>query len=235
MRIGSLFAGIGGLELGLEWAGVGHTVWQVEREPFCRQVLAKHWPEAERFDDVRTVGAANLPAVDVICGGFPCQNVSSAGKKEGIRGEQSWLWREFARILREARPRFAVIENSAEILHRGLDVVLRDLAVLGFDAEWSVVSACSVGAPHMRRRMYVVAYSNQDGQSACSVDAEAPRVPSDAGQVRHGWAAEPSHVRVVDGPAAGMDGARLAALGNAVVPQVAEIVGRRLMQIAGSQ
>jgi DNA (cytosine-5)-methyltransferase 1 len=113
MRIGSLFSGIGGLELGLEWSGVGHTVWQVEREPFCRAVLAKHWPAAERFDDVRTVGKANLAPVDLICGGFPCQDVSSAGKGAGLAGERSGLWREFARILGELQPGWVVVENVA--------------------------------------------------------------------------------------------------------------------------
>ena len=101
VKIGSLFSGIGGLELGLEWAGVGHTVWQVERDPFCRSILARHWPSAARFDDVRTVGAHNLEPVDVICGGFPCQDISYAGKGLGLAGERSGLWYEFARIIGE--------------------------------------------------------------------------------------------------------------------------------------
>ena len=94
--IGSLFSGIGGLELGLELAGVGHTVWQVECDPFCRQVLAKHWPKTERFDDVRNVGKHNLKYVDVICGGFPCQDISYAGKGAGLAGKRSGLWYEYA-------------------------------------------------------------------------------------------------------------------------------------------
>ena len=103
MRIGSLFSGIGGLELGLERAGLGHTVYQVEADPFCRAILAAHWPEAQRFDDVRTVGA-ELPAVDLLCGGFPCQDVSSAGKRAGLDGARSGLWHHFARIASETRP-----------------------------------------------------------------------------------------------------------------------------------
>lgn len=157
MRIGSLFAGVGGLELGLEWAGVGHTVWQVEREPFCRQVLAKHWPDAERFDDVRTVGAHNLAPVEVICGGYPCQPFSQAGRRAGSDDERH-LWPEFARIIRELRPRFAVLENVAGHLSLGFGEVLGDLASLGYDAEWSCVRASDVGARHRRERVFVIAW-----------------------------------------------------------------------------
>ncbi|MCP4742755.1 MAG: DNA cytosine methyltransferase, partial [Actinomycetales bacterium] len=104
MNILSLFAGIGGLELGLERAGLGTTRWQVELEPFNRKVLAAHWPDAERFADVRDVSADDFPGCDVICGGFPCQDISSAGKGEGIDGQRSGLWREFARLIGEIRP-----------------------------------------------------------------------------------------------------------------------------------
>lgn len=158
MRIGSLFAGIGGFELGLEWAGVGHTVWQVERDPFCRAVLARHWPEAERFEDVCTVGVANLAPVDVICGGFPCQDISYAGKGAGLDGERSGLWFEFARIVREMGPRFVVVENVSALLTRGLDAVLGTLASLGFDAEWCCVRASDVGARHRRDRVFLIGY-----------------------------------------------------------------------------
>lgn len=235
MRIGSLFSGIGGLELGLEWAGVGRTVWQVERDPFCRTVLAKHWPDVERFDDVRTVDAHNLPRVDVICGGSPCQDISSAGKKAGIRGPQSILWREFARIVGEIRPSFVVLENSAAIVGRGLDLVLRDLAVLGFDAEWSTVSACAVGAPHMRRRLYLVAHANGHGEPTRAVDAQVGGVRADAGPSGWHWRDDfAGSVRVADGLPARLVGRRLHALGNAAIPQVAEVAGRRLLEIAAS-
>jgi DNA (cytosine-5)-methyltransferase 1 len=161
MRIGSLCSGIGGLELGLEWAGVGHTVWQVEKDPYCRQVLAKHWPHATRFDDVCTVGAHNLAPVDVICGGFPCQDISYAGDGAGIaEGTRSGLWFEFARIVGEMAPRYVVVENVAALLDRGIGDVLGTLSDLGYDAEWSTLSACAVGAPHMRRRVFIVAYAH---------------------------------------------------------------------------
>lgn len=117
MRIGSLFSGIGGLELGLERAGVGHTVWQVEQDEYCRAVLARHWPDAQRFTDVRTVGSGNLAPVDVICGGFPCQDVSATGRRRGIiAGTRSGLWFEYSRILRELRPRYAIVENVTGLL-----------------------------------------------------------------------------------------------------------------------
>ena len=158
MRIGSLFAGIGGLELGLEWAGVGHTVWQVEKDPYCRQVLAEHWPDATRYDDVCTVGAHNLAPVDVICGGFPCQDISYAGKGAGLEGARSRLWYEFARIIGEMGPRYVVVENVRALLTRGIDQVLGTLADLGYDAEWSTLRASDVGAPHRRERVFLIAW-----------------------------------------------------------------------------
>lgn len=158
MRIGSLFAGIGGLELGLEWAGLGTVVWQVEQDAWCREVLAKHWPSAQRFDDVRTVGAHNLPAVDVLCGGFPCQDISLAGKGAGLAGARSGLWSEFARIIGELRPRLVVVENVAVLRTRGLDRVLADLTACGYGAIWFPIRASDVGAPHRRERLFIVAW-----------------------------------------------------------------------------
>ena len=172
MRIGSLFSGIGGLELGLERAGCGSVAWQVERDPFCRSVLAKHWPSAERFDDVCAVGSHCLAAVDIVCGGFPCQDLSYAGKGAGLAGERSGLWREYARIVRELRPRFVVVENVSALLARGLGDVLGDLAALGYDAEWHCVRASDVGAPHRRERLFVVAYRDggrSQGERGCGV------------------------------------------------------------------
>lgn len=118
MRVGSLFSGIGGLDLGLARAGF-HITFQVEIDPYCQKVLAQHWPEVQRFEDVRECGAHNLPAIDVLAGGFPCQDISTAGKRAGIEGERSGLWREFARIIGEARPRYVLIENVAALLYAG--------------------------------------------------------------------------------------------------------------------
>jgi|10_taG_2_1085330.scaffolds.fasta_scaffold80038_2 DNA (cytosine-5)-methyltransferase 1 len=157
MTVGSLFAGIGGFDLGLERAGM-EVRWQVEIDPFCRKVLAKHWPDVKRYEDVREVGAHNLEPVELICGGFPCQDISNAGKRAGITGARSGLWGEYGRIIRELRPSYVIVENVSALLTRGIDVVLGDLAESGYDAEWDVLSATAVGAPHRRERVWIVAY-----------------------------------------------------------------------------
>lgn len=156
MRLGSLFSGIGGLELGLERAGLGHTVYQVEADPFCRAVLAAHWPHAQRFDDVRLVGADTLPAADLLCGGFPCQDVSSAGKRAGLDGARSGLWHHFARIASETRPTWIVVENVASGARRWLPFVRRDLWTRGYDSVPLGIAAAEVGARHRRERIFVV-------------------------------------------------------------------------------
>lgn len=192
-RIGSLFSGIGGLELGLEWAGVGRVVWQVERDPFARSVLARHWPDAERFDDVRTVGAHNLEPADVVCGGFPCQDVSSAGKGAGLAGSRSGLWREFRRIVAELRPRVVVVENVASGKARWLCEVRSDLRELGYDSTAYAVAAADIGAPHRRARIFLVAHT--DG---VAVRKRAERLPARrARSVRGKGSAESTHARAV--------------------------------------
>lgn len=158
--IGSLFSGIGGLELGLERAGLGAVAWQVEFDPFCRRILAKHWPHADRtVTDVKACTARTTPPVDIICGGFPCQDVSSAGKGAGLAvGTRSGLWFEYARIVAELRPRIVVVENVASGKSRWLPQVRRDLYLLGYDTAAYALSAADVGAPHLRRRIFVVAH-----------------------------------------------------------------------------
>jgi DNA (cytosine-5)-methyltransferase 1 len=164
MTFGELFAGIGGFSLGLERAGMT-CKWQVEIEPYARAVLKKHWPEVSKHDDVRTFPPAGDYAVDLICGGFPCQDISVAGKGAGLAGARSGLWHEFARIIGELRPRYVVVENVAALATRGLDTVLGALSTLGYDAEWHVIPACAVGAPHRRERLWIVAYSDRaDGE-----------------------------------------------------------------------
>ncbi len=165
LTIGSLFSGIGGLELGLERAGLGPVVFQAESDPYCRRVLAKHWPEATRYEDVRDIDdRAQRP--DVICGGFPCQDISNAGKRAGMAGERSGLWGEFARIIRELRPRFVVVENVSALLGRGLGDVLGDLAACGYDAQWDCIPAAAIGAPHRRDRVFVIAWRVSDTDSS---------------------------------------------------------------------
>lgn len=158
ITIGSLFSGLGAFELGLERAmPSARTLWQVEINPFARRILGKHWPHAQRHEDIHAVGAHNLAAVDVICGGFPCQDISVAGKGAGIFGERSGLFFQLLRVVRETRPRIVVMENSPALLSRGLSVVLGELAKSGYDAVWDVLSAEACGAPHLRERIYIVA------------------------------------------------------------------------------
>lgn len=259
ITFGSLFAGIGGLDLGLERAGM-QCRWQVEIDDYARRVLAKHWPDVRRHDDVRTWPQADTEQVDLIVGGFPCTDISNAGKRAGITGEQSGLWTEFARIIRELRPRIVLVENVAALLGRGMDRVLGDLAESGFDAEWDCIPASAVGAPHRRDRVFVVSYAEgigrrsrrpwgvvgtgarkedaagmanasiEDDRRGDSESAERQGTEFGEGDSRAGgpWAVEPAVGRVADGVPDRMD--RLRCLGNAVVPQVAEWIGRRIIE-----
>lgn len=233
MRIGSLFSGIGGLELGLEWAGVGHTAWQVEQGAYCRSVLAKHWPEAERHNDVREVGKHNLAPVDLICGGFPCQDISSAGKRAGLSGDRSGLWYEFARILDECYPAWVVVENVRSGAVKWVDAVRGDLERIGYATLPIPLSAADVGAPHKRDRVFIIgalAHANRDG-----VRVEHGRPGREIGQsaaesARHsGWTTEPGVARVVHGLPGRVDRER--ALGNSVVPRCAEVVGHVILHL----
>lgn len=187
-RLGSLFSGIGGLELGFEMTGAFQTVFQVERDPWARRVLAKHWPEVPRYDDVRTVGRHDLPECDVLVGGFPCQDLSHAGQRAGLEGERSGLWWEFHRIVSELRPRCVVVENVPGLFIRGFGDVLGSLADLGYDASWEVVSAASQGAPHLRERVFIVAYTDglrldRQGTPASGTERHAARgEPAPRGQ-----------------------------------------------------
>jgi DNA (cytosine-5)-methyltransferase 1 len=162
LRVLDLFSGIGGFSLGLERTGGFKTVAFCEIEPFCRKVLAKHWPEVPCYDDVRTLTAARLirdgiGPVDVICGGFPCQDISAAGKGAGIDGERSGLWREYSRIIGEFRPVFVLVENVPALRTRGADRVLSDLEALGYTGEPALVGSIHAGAPHRRQRVWLVA------------------------------------------------------------------------------
>lgn len=195
LAIGSLFSGIGGLELGLEHATGGRVVFQVERDAWCRDVLAKHWPDAFRYDDVCTV--RGLPRVDIICGGFPCQDVSLAGKRAGFAGERSSLWREYRRIIADVGPRLVFVENVPGLLTAddgwAFGEVLGDLAALGFDATWDVFRASDVGAPHRRERLFLLAYrvsggcdGVENGASRDILDGSTPRREEGADRVANG-------------------------------------------------
>lgn len=313
LRVLDLFSGIGGFSLGLERTGGFETVAFCEIEEFPRRVLAKHWPDVRCYPDVRELNVLKLRAdgisnIDVICGGFPCQDISLAGKGAGLAGERSGLWSEIARLVGELRPRFVLVENVAALLGRGLGDVLGDLAALGYDAEWHCIPAAALGAAHRRDRVWILAYpqcflERQDavqdgcgtvvagkaqterGEGAGSVAgrrsvlanpsgercgeareyrersaqwiARSGEILADAASLGHAgsglltqwcrpetngawqaayalaggvhseWDAEPELGRVADGIP---DRAhRLKGLGNAVVPQIPELIGRAIL------
>ena len=294
LRVLDLFSGIGGFSLGLERTGGFETVAFCEIEPFPRRVLAKHWPEVPCYDDVRTLTADVLRrdgiAVDVITGGFPCQDLSVAGKQRGMgEGTRSGLWSEIVRLVGELRPQYVIVENVAALLagpseRRGgwFGRVLGDLAECGYDAEWENIPASALGAPHRRERVWIVAYpmqsehrgipgavdgkgkeacgergeppfqtrssgqdvadanrNNAQGQQPCGIDAQgwAGPITGPLGPLhsihRRGWETEPDVGRVAHGVP---DRAhRLAALGNAVVPQIPELIGRAILQARAAQ
>lgn len=294
MRVLDLFSGIGGFSLGLERAGM-QTVCFCEPVKYCRLVLAKHWPGVPIYERIESLSAARLVrdgvgAVDVICGGFPCQDISNAGLRAGLDGRSSGLWSEFARLIGECRPSWAIIENVAALRSNGLDRVLGDLAALGFDAQWHCIPASALGAPHQRDRIWIIAYpdggglrhesgrgaahgsgspeSGNDGAQRFVADplADSARNTSGRGSERErvgirgqsvdladalvkrletrlesararasipgsagngGWESEPDVGRVAHGVPARME--RLIALGNSLVPQIPELIGRAIL------
>lgn len=269
----SLFAGIGGLDLGLERAG-WRCVGQVEIDPFCRKVLAKHWPDVQKWSDIREFKGDECERPDLICGGFPCQDVSTAGTMRGIgSGTRTGLYREVLRIAGEIRPKFILLENVAGLFVDGrIGTVLGDLAEIGFDSEWDCIPAAAVGAHHIRDRVFILAYSKRgkwkddlcgrnpgimvaasnatchEGAKKTTViaggcegisiwsDSEMPRA-DDSRNMRsrperpalaERWMDEPGMDRMADGVPGWLD--RYRAIGNAVVPQVAEWIGRRILE-----
>lgn len=161
ITVGSLFSGIGGLELGLERTGGFKTIWFSEIDDYASAVLKKHWPETPNIGDMIKVDWNGIEKPDMLTGGFPCQDISVAGRGKGIReGKRSGLWSEYAKAIRILRPRLILIENVPELANKGLDIVLSNLAEIGYDAEWGLLSASAVGALHRRERLFCFAYLN---------------------------------------------------------------------------
>ncbi|WP_425607908.1 DNA cytosine methyltransferase [Pseudodesulfovibrio pelocollis] len=163
LTVGSLFSGAGCGDLGLEWAGFDHA-WFCEVDDYARKILTLRWPGKPVYRDIREVDFTQVEPVDLLAGGFPCQDISVAGRGCGIEGARSGLWSEFARAIAEIRPQYALIENSPALVGRGLDVVLSDLAALGYDAQWHCVQAAALGAPHKRDRIWIVGYASCYGR-----------------------------------------------------------------------
>ena len=301
-----LFSGIGGFALAARWVG-WETIGFCEIDPWCRKILAKHWPGVPIYEDIRrlvadpniryvetekeictgrdesrpcsTDGQTTIGPVDIITGGFPCQDISYAGKGAGIDGERSGLWTELARVIGEVHPRFAVLENVSALLTRGLERVLFDLSEIGYDAEWHCIPASAVGAPHRRDRIWIIAYPNEQrgcgrniaqsdvehdlcestqlrngkGQTESDVaNADQPRLEGRLREVMRkcageraagqggdpwdgNWLVEPAICGMVDGTSDGLYQGRVAknvpdrvnrlrGLGNAIVPQVAQVI-----------
>jgi DNA (cytosine-5)-methyltransferase 1 len=279
MKVLDLFSGIGGFSLGLERAGM-ETVAFCEFEPHAQKVLRKHWPNVPIHSDVRSLdGKQYRGAVDVVCGGFPCQDLSTAGTQAGFGGERSSLYREMLRIISECRPRYAIFENVTGLLTgesgRWFGQFLYDLAEIGFDAEWHCISASELGAHHHRDRVWIVAYPNETqlergglskriqkelansygrtrngsaskilADSMCQrqqgqgepinsqykeKDSDWETGKSEYERVGQIWEAEPRVGRVVDGVWKKSYSHRLARLGNSVVPQIPEAIGKAIM------
>jgi DNA (cytosine-5)-methyltransferase 1 len=232
-RIGSLFSGVGGLDEGVERATSGRVLWQVEISAFCRRVLNRHWPGVPKHEDVRSVGATCLAPVDVIVGGFPCNDLSPANHRgAGLAGPKSGLWSEFLRIIDELGPASVLVENSADAWREWVPAVRRDLWRAGFASVPIHVAATELGAPHDRRRVFVVAHADREGQSTLAVDAEVALVRALADARRSDWRQPPPRaLGVADGLPDRMD--RLRAAGNAVMPPMAWVAGRVLAETAG--
>jgi DNA (cytosine-5)-methyltransferase 1 len=252
ISVGGLFSGYGGIELGLEQTKGFKTLWHCEIEPYPSAILHERFPGVPNLGDITKVKWNEQEhKVDIICGGFPCQDISQAGKRKGIiKGEtRSGLWGEFHRAIRILRPRYVLIENVSAITNLGLDIVLADLAQERYDAEWLDLRASDFGAPHRRERIFIVGYiSNTDDSRYIHSDVSHTLRKGFHGQQQPfrsekthsfksehgGWETECGLDRVVNGLTRGLDSyiwrERIKALGNGVVPQVARWVGERILE-----
>lgn len=228
MKVLDLFSGIGGFSLGLERAGM-ETIAFCEIESFCRQILNKHWPDVPIHEDIRSLdGEQYRGTVDVVCGGFPCQPYSTAGKRMGEKDDRA-LWPEMLRVIRECEPNWVIGENVAGFINMGLDNVLSDLESVGYSARTFIIPACAVERDHRRQRVWILANSMQRiGQ----VGRDTPGGRREPEQISwYGMGKEKTPPRVVggfDGISNGLD--RIRSLGNAVVPQIPEIIGRAIIE-----
>ena len=293
LKVLDLFSGIGGFSLGLQRTNGFETVAFCEIEDFPKKVLKKHWADVPIYEDVRNVTRERLvsdgiPRIDVVTGGFPCQDLSIAGNQKGIEAERSGLWSELCRIIGDVRPRYAIVENVTALISgdngRWFGKVLGDLAEVGYDCEWHCISASELGAHHHRDRVWIIAYSQNLQRNGCdnnredssseisesgdsnsqnnladtlrvrvqkgdSKDRGCPKVPrqgeyvkpllaeaiknwqainAESGCISGIWSVEPELGRVANGIPNRSH--RLKGLGNAVVPQIPELIGRAILE-----
>jgi DNA (cytosine-5)-methyltransferase 1 len=238
MNVLDLFSGIGGFSLGLEWTGHFKTVGFCEVDDKAATILKRRWPDVPVFYDIRNLKKDMIhEEIDVICGGFPCQDISLIGKGAGLVGERSGLWYEMLRLVNEIRPKYVIAENVAALRSRGLDEVLRSLASIGYDAEWHCLPAYSVGAPHRRDRIWIVAYPvvqglerhARNGSNIGNQEQDGSTRPPclrSWGRPCGWWSTEPDVGRVAHGIPHRVD--RLKQLGNSVIPHIPMMIGQAI-------
>lgn len=245
-----LFHGIGGFALGAYWAGMkfeNHFCSDIE--PYAQELYKLRFPDSIQLGDITKINTADLPAGDwIISGGFPCQDISCAGKGEGIHGEKSGLWFDYARIISNLRPRYAIMENVGELIRRGMEQVLGSLAEVGYDAEWGNISASSIGACHKRERYWIIAYPKGKRWNSMvkEIENECSGINTKMfDEVQRCFIAsnmdvEPDFSQAIDniyrnddGLPEGLD--RFKGLGNAIVPQIAELLFKRIKYLLESE
>ena len=228
MTVGSLFAGIGGFDLGFERAGF-EIKWQVEKDTRKSAVLAERWPHVERFTDIQAVEAHQLSECDIWTAGFPCEDNASCGRRAGLAGAQSGLWFEIPRLLRgmARRPRWLLLENPPGVLKRGLPQILADLSGLGLDAEWDVLPIAAFGGAQLRARIWILAYARGYRESPNDTIFAGRAKPD----VYAGWATEPAMGRVADG----FPGWLVGALGDSASPVITQWLAERIKEAEASR
>lgn len=246
MRVLDLFSGIGGFSLGLERAGF-ETVAFCEIDEAAQKVLKKHWPHVPVFEDVKTLTKGKLEEygikkIDVICGGFPCQDVSVAGKRAGLAGQRSGLWAEYCRLVSEIGPEWVIIENVSALRSNGLATVLENLWEVGYDAEWHIIPASAIGAGHGRERIWIIAYPGSKGLQRPVIEnitgCDWKEKPFLINHTMRDWFDElrrpGSRIRLDNGLPRKLASDAVRQYGNAVVPQIPEMIGRAIMRQNGN-
>ena len=227
ISVGSLFSGLGGFDLGLERVGM-QVKWQVENNAWCQRILAKHWPEVPKYGDIQTVEWSNVEPVDLICGGWPCQPFSLAGKQQGADDARN-MWPEYRRCLEALKPTWVLGENVPGVKSYLEAVVLPDLEALGYETAVLGIPACAVGAPHRRERLWIVAYAQCEGLQRHREEYRLWKAEEEV-QISGGnrWSGRPRICRVAHGVRNRME--RIKGLGNAVVPAIVTFIGERIME-----